>query len=98
MKNIKKRKKKTFKELRFHPNIAQGDLNTKVRQIRKFLGKSLQVRITVQMRGREITHKEVTHNLLNRISDATQDIGRMDSARRESGRSVTTMISPIIRK
>lgn len=98
MENIKKRKKKTFKELRFHPNIAQGDLNTKVKQIRKFLTKLLQVRITVRMRGREMAHKDLTHNLLNRISEATQDIGRMDRARKESGRSITVMISPVIKK
>jgi translation initiation factor IF-3 len=91
----KKRKKKSFKEMRFRPNIADNDLNTKVRQIRKFLGKSLQVRVTVQMRGREITHKDIAHCLLNKIRDATQDVGKMDSGRKDAGRDIQTMISPL---
>lgn len=95
---MEKKRKKTFKELRLRPNIADHDLNTKIKQIRKFLEKTLQVRLTVQMRGREITHKDLAHNLLNRIKDATQDIGKMDGNRREAGRSIQTMISPTRKK
>lgn len=93
-----KKRKKTFKEIRLRPNIAEHDLQTKIKQIRKFLEKTLQVRLTVQMRGREITHKDLAHSLLNKVKDAVQDIGKMDGSRRESGRDIQTMISPTRQK
>jgi len=93
-----KKRKKAFKEMKFRPNIADNDLNTKIKQIQKFLNKELQVRITVQMRGREITHKDIAYNLLKKIEVAVKGIGRMDKNRREQGRTIQTMISPFKRK
>lgn len=92
-----KRKKKAYKELRLRPNIADHDLQTKIKQIRRFLEKTLQVRVTVQMKGREVTHKDLAHSLLNKVRDATRDLGRMDS-RKDSGRNIQTMISPLARR
>ena len=92
---MKPKRKKSFKEMKFRPNIAENDLNTKIRQIRKFLTKHLQVRVVVNLKGREITHKDFAHRLLNKIGEGTQDLGRMDAGRKDAGRDIQTMISPL---
>ena len=52
-KKPKKAKKVKLKEIRLTPNIAEHDLNIKLRQATKFLEKGNQVRITVMYRGRQ---------------------------------------------
>lgn len=87
--------KKNFKEMRFRPNIAEHDLNTKINQIRRFLTKQLQVRIVVQMFGRENLYKDSAVHLLDKISTATADLGKMDPNRKLNGNAYFANIMPL---
>lgn len=61
---LKKRKKEQeknarasvqeVKEIKFRIGIGEHDLDIKIKQVRKFLDKNAKVKITVQLRGREI--------------------------------------------
>lgn len=88
---------KTFKEMRFHPNIGEHDLGFKVKQIRKFLQKQLQVKIAISMRGRENLHRDLAILLMNKLSQQTSDLGRMDppaDKARLNGNTYNSVISP----
>jgi len=85
---------KDFKEMQFRPNIADHDLQTKIRQIQKFLEKQKQVRIVVKMVGRENQHKDLAILILDKIEMATKSLGRMDPNRRLDGNNFMTTISP----
>lgn len=80
--------------MRFRPNIAEHDLSTKINQIRRFLTKQLQVRIVVQMFGRENLYKDSAVNLLDRISKDTSDLGKMDPNRKLNGNAYFANIMP----
>jgi len=60
----KKKKQKELKEVRISFNISEHDLETKKKQIRKFLAKGHHVRLTMMLRGREnIFKKEAAQRL-----------------------------------
>ena len=42
-----KQKKTTLKEIRLRPNIGKGDLEIKIKQIKKFLSERNKVKVTI---------------------------------------------------
>lgn len=46
------------KEITMRPAIGQHDLDTKIKQMNKFLEGGDKVRVSIQFKGREITHSE----------------------------------------
>lgn len=62
-------------QLRLTPVIAEHDLNTKRRAAERFLEKGDQVRISVQMRGRQRAHPELARELLERLIEELSDFG-----------------------
>jgi len=55
------------KEIKFHLNIASNDLNTKVNHIKEFLEKNSKIKVTVEMRGREVDMKSMARDLMDKI-------------------------------
>lgn len=65
-----KKSKKTkinLKEIKLRPNTDIGDLKTKVSKIEDFLKNKDEVRIVVQFKGREQSHKEIGYNKINKV-------------------------------
>ena len=91
-----KRNKKVSvtKELKFHVNIDDHDYQIKLNQMKKFLGKDYKVKITLQYRGREIAHKEIGNDLIEKIIADTEEVGRLESPAKMVGKRVSFMIAP----
>jgi len=68
---LKKKKQShiVVKEIKLRPKIDTNDLNTKKRQIEKFLKNGNKVKITIMFRGREIVHKQLGMDILENIMD-----------------------------
>ena len=47
--------------------ISDNDLNIKVRKIKGFLEDGDRVKVMIVFRGREMAHKEIGQNLLNKV-------------------------------
>ena len=47
--------------------ISDNDLNIKVRKMREFLNDGDRVKILIIFRGREMAHKEIGNELLNKV-------------------------------
>jgi translation initiation factor IF-3 len=56
-----------LKEIKVKLNIADNDLNTKMKQITKFLAEGDKVKITIPMKGRELSHKDLGFALIDKI-------------------------------
>lgn len=82
------------KELRFHPNTDEHDLDFKTRHARKFLEQGHKVKATVVFKGREITYKEHGEALLQRISEQLLDIAKVDQEAKLEGRSMAMIFAP----
>src|SRR6187401_3773750 len=58
-----------FKEIRLKVKIGNGDFDTKVRRSIQFLEEGDRVKVTVQFRGREVSHAYLGRDLLTKFGD-----------------------------
>lgn len=59
-----------MKQIKLRCNIAENDLNTKIKQMQKFVEKQIQVRVIMEYKGREITHAHLGKEVLTKIAEA----------------------------
>jgi translation initiation factor IF-3 len=91
----KKQKTVDVKEVKIRPTIAEGDYNIKLNNARKFLEAGDKVRVSLQFRGREITHKDVGFNLVNKFAEDLKDVAKVDVPPKMEGRQIFAMLSPL---
>lgn len=60
-------KQSELKQMKIGLKISDNDLNIKVRKIRGFIDDGDRVKIMVIFKGREMAHKEIGQELLNKI-------------------------------
>lgn len=82
-----------FKEVRLRPKIGQGDFDTKVHRALEFLDDGDRIKVTVQFRGREMTHPEIGRALLGRFVEQIQDHGAVERAPTLEGRSMHIVVA-----
>ncbi len=80
------------KEIRLSPNIDVNDLMTKAKQARKFLTKGDKVKVALRFRGREMAHKDVGKEVLDRFFDELSDIATIDKPAKMEGRSMVMFL------
>ncbi|MFC4351848.1 translation initiation factor IF-3 [Fodinicurvata halophila] len=94
--NEARKKQKTIevKEIKMRPNIDQHDYEVKMRAIQRFLSEGDKVKVTMRFRGREMVHQELGLNLLNRVRDETDDLGKIEQSPKMEGRQMTMVMAP----
>ena len=95
--NEAKKKQKTIevKEVKFRPNTDKHDFDVKMRSVLKFLNNGDKVKATMRFRGREMAHQNLGLDLLKRVEEAVDGIGKVESRPKTEGRQMTMMIGPI---
>jgi len=83
-----------LKEVRYKPKIEEHDYQVKLKHIREFLEHNDKVRVQLRFRGREMEHKQLGMQLLNRIAKDVADIGEMENAPKMMGRTVFMTLLP----
>jgi translation initiation factor IF-3 len=96
MKEASKAKKKArsseLKQIRLGLKIGENDLNIKIRKIREFLEDGDRVRVTIVFRGREMAHKEIGNELMNKIIDLLSDVAVVDQKAQFAGRNLSISV------
>ena len=92
--NRKRQKSGGLKEIRLNPRIGENDLQTKIRQMEKFLQERNKVRITVVFRGRENQHRELGEDILNRICELLSGVGTQEGKSQLLGNRMSITIAP----
>ncbi len=91
----RKRKSQTeLKELRLSTTIADHDLNIRIKKAKQFLEEGNQVRLTLIFRGREITHKEVGREKINRALEAIGEAGKVINGPQLRGNILSVTLAP----
>ena len=67
-----------FKEIRLKVKIGKGDFDTKVRRSIEFLEEGDRVKVTVQFRGREVSHAYLGRDLLIRFAEQVGEHGAVE--------------------
>ena len=82
-----------FKEVRLRVKIGKGDFDTKVRRATHFLEQGDRVKVTVQFRGREVSHAYIGKDLLDRFAGSVADYGTVDRPPILEGRAMTMVLT-----
>ena len=83
-----------IKEIRMSPGIDVGDLNTKLKNARKFIADGNRVKVSVRFRGREMAHTEIGRDLLLRFAEQCADAASMERPPRLEGRMMSVFLAP----
>ncbi|MDR0957480.1 MAG: translation initiation factor IF-3 [Candidatus Nomurabacteria bacterium] len=90
--NKKSARVSEIKQMRIGLKIGQGDLDIKMRKIRKFLADGDKVKIQVVFRGREMAHPEIGRALLDRVLESLADVAVADQKPVMAGKNLSVMI------
>ena len=82
------------KEIKFGPNTEEHDYNFKKNNAIKFLKQKNKVKLTVRFRGRQLAHKEIGFELLQRLVEELKDLAEVDTKPQSEGRTIFTIVAP----
>lgn len=91
-KNRKNAKSSELKQMRLGLKIGANDLEIKLRKIRSFLSEGHKVRIQVFFRGREMAHKELGYEMINKIVTLLEDEAVLEQQPQMAGRNLSIVI------
>ena len=83
-----------LKEVKYRPGIDDHDFDTKTRHARRFLEEKNKVKVTMMFRGRQVAHPELGQAVLQRVAQELADVGKIESAGRLEGKSMTMILTP----
>ena len=83
------------KEIKFHVNIDPHDYGYKINHGIDFLKESDKLKVTVIFRGREMAHKEIGYELMNKIVQSLAEYGETDGKPKTFGRNLTVTFNPV---
>lgn len=81
------------KELKFRPNIEEHDIQTKLRNARRFFEEGDKVRFSLQFRGRENEHREIGWAIIKRIKEELLPFGKIESDARAEGNTIIMIMT-----
>lgn len=88
----KKQKVVDTKEIKMSFNIGKGDYDFKMRNVRKFIEKGDKVKVSIRMKGREITHSELAQEMIGNVVLDTQDIAKPEVGPRLEGMQMIVIL------
>lgn len=91
----KKQKVVEVKEIKMTINIGKGDYETKIRHTKEFIEKGNKVKVSVRMRGREITHRDLAEKMMSDILRDTEEFAKPEISPRLEGMQ---MVGILIKK
>ena len=91
----KKQKVVNLKEIKLRPGTEIHDYNFKIKNAEKFLKKGDKVKFTVKFKGREMQHSNLGRDLLDRIKNDVQLVGKIEMEPKFEGRQMIMIMQPI---
>ena len=93
-KNRKKAREKQseLKQMKIGLKISDNDLNIKVRKMRGFLDDGDRVKILIIFRGREMAHKEIGQELLDKVISLLGEDAVQEGKPQMNGRNLSVQV------
>ena len=89
----KNQKTVDVKEIKVRPAIGEHDYQVKYKNARKFLDNGDKVKVTLRLRGREMAHKDLAMQVLDRLKEELSDISKVDLEPKFEGKQVVMVLS-----
>ena len=90
----RKQKQTTVKEIKFRPGTDIGDYNVKLKNLTRFLEEGNKTKVTMRFRGREMAHRELGFEMLERIRDDLEEISMVEAQPLLEGRQMVMVLAP----
>lgn len=84
----------TLKEVKMRPKTDSHDLQTKIRNARRFLESGDGVKLTMRFRGREVIYAEDAMEMLFEVSRQVADLAQIRSHPNMEGRLMSMVLVP----
>ena len=94
----KKQKKTTVKTIKYRPGTEEGDYQIKFRNLVKFIENGDKVKVSIWFRGREMQHRELGMEMLDRIEKDTEEFANVEQKAKMEGRQLGMMLAPKSKK
>jgi translation initiation factor IF-3 len=95
----KKQKIVETKEVKFSINIGKGDYDFKVKHVLKFIDNGDKVKVSIRLKGREMSHLELADKMMLDITEDVVETAKFESRPRMEGRQmVGILVSNIVKK
>jgi translation initiation factor IF-3 len=91
-KNKRNAKSVEIKQMRFGLKIGSGDLEIKLRKIKKFLESGDKVKIQIVFKGREMAHKEIGFDMANKILSLLEEDAILEQKPQMAGRNLSLVV------
>ena len=95
---IKKQKQTQVKEVKLRPGTEEVDYQVKLRSLTRFLENGDKTKVTLRFRGREMAHRELGLEILNRIAKDLEELGSVEQMPMLEGRQMVMVLSPKSKK
>ncbi|MXQ55386.1 translation initiation factor IF-3 [Shimazuella alba] len=83
-----------LKEVRLSPSIEDHDVQTKLKNVVKFLEQGDKVKLSIRFRGREITHQDLGRRVLVRMAKEVKEISDIERQPKLEGRQMIMILTP----
>nr|VFJ55166.1 MAG: bacterial translation initiation factor 3 (bIF-3) [Candidatus Kentron sp. FW]VFJ66259.1 MAG: bacterial translation initiation factor 3 (bIF-3) [Candidatus Kentron sp. FW] len=90
----KKQQQVQLKEIKFRPSTEEGDYQTKLRNLKRFLEQGNKAKVTLWFRGREMAHQDLGMRLLKRIETDLEEFSKVEQFPKLEGRRLSMVLSP----
>ena len=91
----KKQKKIELKEIKLRPVTEIHDYSFKIKNAQKFISKGDKVKFTIKFKGRELRHSHLGNELMEKIKQDMQEIGRVELQPKFDGKQMIMVIQPL---
>ena len=91
----KKQKKIDLKEIKLRPVTEVHDYTFKIKNAQKFLSKGDKVKFTIRFKGRELQHSSLGSELMEKIKQDMENIGRVEMQPKFDGKQMIMVIQPL---
>lgn len=83
-----------LKEIQLRVNIAENDLKTKARKAEEFLKNGDKVKVTLTMKGRELTRREENKRAIFEFITLLEDVSQPEAMPKDEGAKTTVILKP----
>ena len=82
------------KEFRLSPTIDVGDIETKLKNVTKYLEKGDKIKLSIRFKGRQMAHTDLGKDVLVKFAARLTDIAEVEQQPKLDGRSMTMLLAP----
>lgn len=88
----KKQKVVDTKEVKLSINIGKGDYDVKIKQTIKFIEKGDKVKISIKLKGREMSHLELAEKMMADVTADVESVAKFEANPRMEGKQMVGIL------